>query len=185
MVEKSTFKIKIISIILIILVTVIIAGVFSYKGLKGIILNVSQSSKPEIKLGILKQILSDNLDAESSIKSYNLTHNSKYLIPFYKSALTNDKNIENLKLMVSDNKEQKILLERMVSIMDEKYEVLNEILSLHTDENIVKELTKFSNKIETEKEKLLLKNDTELTKQETHRENKRTFFKKYLVKEIK
>jgi signal transduction histidine kinase/DNA-binding NarL/FixJ family response regulator/HPt (histidine-containing phosphotransfer) domain-containing protein len=182
MIEKSTFKIKIISIILIILVTVIIAGVFSYKGLKEIILNVSQSSKPEIKLGILKQILSDNLDAESSIKSYNLTHNSKYLIPFYKSALTNDENIENLKLMVADNKEQKILLERMISVMDEKYEVLNELLSLHTDENIIKELTKLSNKIETKK--LLLKNDTESTKQ-VLKEDKRNFFQKIFGKKNK
>jgi len=151
---KLNSEIRIISFMLVIFLTVGITGLLAYRGFKQIVNSVSAASRPELKLSILKQIISDVSDAENSVKSYRLTRDNKLLTPFYKSILAVQKNVGELRMMTADNSRQSLLVNQLAMFVDEKYGILNEFLSLHPDENITNELVKISQMIEEENKKL-------------------------------
>lgn len=139
---------------LVIFLTVVITGILAFRGFQSIVAEVSHSSEPELKLTLVKEIVSDVSEAENNIKSYNLTRNAKYLSPFYNSILVADKNFTELKTLTKNNSGQYKIVEQMEVFVDEKYSVLNEMLSLYPDENIKNELAKISKKIAEETEQM-------------------------------
>lgn len=138
----------------IIFLTVVITGISGYLGLRNIVAEVSHSSEPELKLTLVKEVVSDISEAENNIKSYTLTRDVKYLSPFYNSILIADKNFTDLKELTKDNAAQLEAIEEMEELVDEKYSVLNEMLTLYPDENIKNELAKISVKIANETQQL-------------------------------
>lgn len=133
-----------------IFIIITITGVYAYKGFQSILSEVSHSSEPDIKISLVKQVVSDISEAEINVKSYNLTRDKKYLSPFYNSVLVIDKNINELKHLTGSNTEQEKMVVQMESLIDKKYSVLNELLSLYPDENITHELLKISERINRE-----------------------------------
>jgi signal transduction histidine kinase/CheY-like chemotaxis protein len=154
MINKTGSEIKIMGYIMLIFIIIAITGIFAYKGFQSILAEVSHSSEPDTKISLVKQIVSDISVAENNVKSYNLTRDKKYLSPFYNSVLVIDKNINELKRLTGPNKEQEKMVAEMEGLIDRKYNVLNELLSLYPDENITAELFKISERINHEAEVL-------------------------------
>lgn len=152
MIKRISSEIKIAAYIIVVLITITITGVLAYQGFRSIITEVSHSSEPDIKLSLMKQIVSDISGAENNVKSYNLTRDKKYLSPFYNSVLVIDKNINELKQLTKQNADQIIMVNRMETLIDRKYNILNELLSLYPDENITGELLKISERVNKEAE---------------------------------
>jgi len=150
MLKNIGSEIKIMSFILIIFLIVILTWTLAYKGLKSIVADVNHSHEPEMKLVLVKQTVSDISEAGSNIKSFNFTREPKYLSPFYNSVLTFDKNIGDLRLLTAGNSAQDKLLDQLEILTDENYTVLNQLLTLHPDENITNELIKISDKVAQE-----------------------------------
>lgn len=189
MLKKIGSEIKILSFMFAIFLTVIITGILANRGLQSIVNDVSHSSEPELKLTLVREIVSDVSEAGSNIKSYNLTRNPKYLAPFYNSILVADKNFNELKKLTNGNPEQFKLVEQMEGFVDEKFSILNEMLSLYPDENIKSELAKISKKIALETEQL--KEQQEMAKEEKavteeiFKPEKRSFFQRLFGKPAK
>ena len=154
MINKAGSEIKIMGYIMLIFIIIAITGIFAYKGFQSILAEVSHSSEPDTKISLVKEIVSDISVAENNVKSYNLTRDKKYLSPFYNSVLVIDKNINELKRLTGFNKEQEKMVTEMEGLIDRKYNVLNELLSLYPDENITAELFKISERINHEAEVL-------------------------------
>jgi signal transduction histidine kinase/CheY-like chemotaxis protein len=150
MFKKAGSEIEILSFMLVIFLTVVITGILAFRGFQSIVTEVSHSSEPELKLTLVKEVVSDVSEAENNIKSYNLTRNVKYLRPFYNSILIADKNFTKLKTLTETYPDQLQIVEQMEVLVDEKYSVLNEMLSLYPDENIKNELAKISIKMASE-----------------------------------
>lgn len=142
------FELKIVSVLVAVVILVAATGYFAYRSMTGIVQEVSMAARPDAKLTLLKQILSDLSDAESSVKSYNLTQNNEYLTPFYSSLSSVDERMEELKQLSKKNGAQKIIAERIHKLVEKKYELLNELLVLHYDDRITDELKKISVNLE-------------------------------------
>jgi signal transduction histidine kinase/FixJ family two-component response regulator len=185
MTNKIGSEIKIMGYIIVIFLIITITGVLAYKGFRSIIAEVSHSSEPDTKLSLMKQIVSDISEAENNVKSYNLTRDKKYLSPFYNSVLIIDRNINELKQLTKPNRDQEKMVLQMEALIDKKYNVLNELLSLYPDENITNELMKISERINKETE---LINDIK-TKQDEISEEKveerKSFFQRLFGKSDK
>lgn len=185
MLKKIGSEIKILSFMFAIFLTVVITGILAYRGLQSIVNDVSHASEPELKLTLVREIVSDVLEAENNIKSYNLTRDVKYLSPFYNSILIADKNFSKLKKLTATNAQELKLVEQMEAFVDSKYSVLNEMLSLYPDENIKSELAKISRKITAETELLRVKEDNEAEKivtTEIFQPAKKSFFQRLFGK---
>lgn len=152
MTSKIDSEKKIMGYMVVIFITIIITGVLAFKGFQSIVSEVSHASEPDIKVSLVKQIVSDISEAENNVKSYNLTRDVKYLSPFYNSVLIIDKNINELKQWTRANKGQTEMVVRMEDLIDKKYSILNELLGLYPDENITHELQKISYHINKESE---------------------------------
>ncbi len=185
MIKRIDSELKIMSFILVIFITIIITGILAYKGFSSIVGEVSRSSEPETKIVLVKQIVSDILEAENNVKSYNLTRDIKYLSPFYNSVLVIDKNINELKRLTKNNSAQSDMALRMEALIDQKYTVLNKLLTLYPDENITNELIKISKQVKEEKESINESKDIEGNKLETTPPKEKTFFQRLFGKSDK
>ncbi len=189
MFKKSGSEIEILSFMLVIFLTVVITGNLAFRGFQSIVSEVSHSSEPQLKLALVKEVVSNVSEAENNIKSYNLTRNVKYLSPFYNSILIADKNFSELKTLTKTNPEQYKMVERMENLVDEKYFVLNEMLSLYPDENIKNELAKISIKIASETAQLKEEQENHESAGSAAAENfipkKRSFFQRLFGKQDK
>jgi signal transduction histidine kinase/DNA-binding NarL/FixJ family response regulator len=183
-------EIKIMSFILITFFTVVITGILAYRGFQSIVAEVSHSSEPDIKLALVKQIVSDISDAGSNVKTYNFTHDVKYLTKFYNSTIVVDKNISDLKLLIKNNVAQKNLVDTLEVLTGDEYSTFNELLSLRPDENITNELTRISDKmaeenkrsdslqkLTAEKEEVIVPDQEKLIPIEKEKTKKRSLFK--------
>lgn len=147
---KKYFEIEqgIVSVLVVVVMLVAATGFFAYRSMTGVVQEVSLAVRPDAKLTLLKQILSDLSDAESSVKSYNLTQNSDYLSPFYSSLSSVDQRMEELKQLSKNSTAQQYIADRIQDLIEKKYAILDEMLALHYDEHITDELKKISANLE-------------------------------------
>jgi len=148
MAKQFGFEIKIISVLFAVLTLVTATGFLAYKSLTGIVADISAATHPDAKLSLLKQILYDLSDAESSVKSYNLTRNSDYLSPFYSSISAVDERMNELQRLSKQDPLQRTIADSIHKLIEKKYELLDEMLALHYDEKITDELKKISTVLE-------------------------------------
>jgi signal transduction histidine kinase/ActR/RegA family two-component response regulator len=158
--KLHSFKLQLVSIVLITLIMLAIIGVVTYFRLTYIVNNVSEATKPDVKLIFLKQINTDLTEAESMVKSYVLTRNSSYLRPFFSSISVIDNKVGVLQKLCADNAHQKIIVDSINTLIIKKYMLLNQLLLLNNDEKITEELRRISRKIEEAERKQLRHNDS-------------------------
>jgi signal transduction histidine kinase/CheY-like chemotaxis protein len=182
MANRFSFEIKTSGTTLLILSIVISIGIFTYRNLKKIVDEVSSASQPNAKIALLKQITSDLSDAESSVKSYNLTGDKNYLTPFYTAVAAIDERIDELKSISYQNADQKVIIDSIEVLIEEKYSILQQLLSLRKDQSIFNELDKISRQLEaTSSQTKAASNEAERETQENTtrpQETRKGIFKK-------
>lgn len=147
--KAFAFEIKVVLVLAAVLLMVATTGILAYKSLTGIVRDVDLAVRPDEKLTLLKQISADLYDAESSVKSYNLTHNNDYLSPFYNSVASVDDRMNELSRLSKNDTVQRAISDSINMLIEKKYELLNEMLALRHDEKITNELKKISLSLET------------------------------------
>jgi signal transduction histidine kinase/CheY-like chemotaxis protein/HPt (histidine-containing phosphotransfer) domain-containing protein len=148
MTTKFSFEIRTGGVTLVILFFVIATGILTYRNIKSIADDVNDASKPDIKISLLKQITSDLSDAESSVKSYNLTGDRNYLTPFYNAVGSIDEKISQLQFISAYNSAQRKFVDSIEVLVEEKYSILNKLLNLRYDQSIIDELEMISRKLD-------------------------------------
>lgn len=144
MATKSFSELKIIGIIFVVLLFVIASGILAYKSLTAIVSSASESAKPDVELVLLKGIFSELSDAENSVRSYSLSKDENYLSPYYQSVSIIDKKISSLYGLAGKNSLSFSLMDSITLLIEEKYALLNEMLTLHDETGITASLEKMS-----------------------------------------
>ena len=146
--KHFAFEYKIVAILVVVLLLVGATGFLAYRSLLGIVQDVNTATRPDARLSLLKQIMTDLSEAESSVKSYNLTGNSDYLAPFYNSIASVDDRMEDLKQLSRNEPVQLRMGDSLQALTEKKYRLLDELMALHYDERVISELKKISMKLE-------------------------------------
>ncbi|MES2590562.1 MAG: ATP-binding protein [Bacteroidota bacterium] len=158
--KHISFKRKLVSIVLAILLILTIIGGFTYFRLTNIVENVTEASKPDVKIRFLKQIYAELSDAENTVKSFILTRNSNYLKPFFSSVSLISERMNTLQKICNEDSEQRVMADSMRQLIVRKYAILNELLSLQDDQEITYELKRIFDKIEDAEKKQKQHNDS-------------------------
>lgn len=137
------FEIKIILSILVAVLIVVTIGILAYRSMSGIIYSISEEAKPDRKLTVLKNVLADLSDAESSVQAYTVTGDTIYLEPFYRSASTIDSRIDQL-YELSKEHDQESQIDTLKSLIEQKFLILNEMLAIREDNRVSKTLERIS-----------------------------------------
>lgn len=163
--KQLTTEWKITSILLAILLIVAAIGLLTYEGLTRIVNRVTASSSPDMKLVLTEQLLTNLSHAESSVKSYNLSRDDSYLVPFYRSLTVIDKQVDMLRLLSEKDTTYSQLTDSMALLIEDKYAVLTNLLSLGNNERVTNELRRIAARAELST-RLALKEFQANTKQE-------------------
>lgn len=163
------FEAKIIFFTLLVLLIVVIIGLLAHRSLSDMLFSIREEMRPDMKLTILKQIQAELSDAESSVKSYSITREPEYLEPFYEAASSIDGEVNNLYKLSIDQPEQQQVIDSLKFLIEQKFILLQSILSLQEDNRVEEALGKISDQLQkAEKEEMFASHTTppELTKEE-------------------
>lgn len=145
MIKKFTTEFRIAASIIGILCIVIFTGVWGYFSLTKVVNKVSDSARPDMRLALMEQLLANLAHAESSVKSYNLTRDEVYLTPFYRSLSTIDGQVASLKKLSAKNDSTYVALtDSIEQLIEKKYQILSDILSLGNNEKVTDELRRIA-----------------------------------------
>ncbi len=142
-----SFELRIIVILSVVLAMVTAIGVFTFNSLHGIIIDAKEATQPNSKIDLLKQVVGDLTDAESSMKSYRLTNDESYLTPFYESISQVDGRMALLKQQSSGEVYLMKLADSVAQLVEIKYSLLNRLLLLENNEKVADELQKIAQKL--------------------------------------
>jgi signal transduction histidine kinase/CheY-like chemotaxis protein len=142
-----TFEIKIISGILLAVVIVIAMGILSYRSLTDIVMGIREESRPDLKLSLLKNILSDLSDAESSVKSYSISNDTQYLPSFYQTSSSIDEKMDRLYTLSLEYTFQKPLIDSISALIEEKFSILHQLIFMQKENRVEETINKISKKI--------------------------------------
>lgn len=145
--KKISFELKIILTILIAVLIVGTIGIIAYNGMTKIVNSISEEAKPDLKLALLKNILSDLSDAESSVKTYSITNDDTYLIPYYQSVSSFEIKIDSLYRLSKQTKKQQPIIDSINFLIGEKFFILNEFLVIQHNDRVDAALQKITNKV--------------------------------------
>ncbi len=145
MIKKFSTEFRIAASIIGILCIVVVTGVWGYFILTKVVNKVSDSARPDMRLALMEQLLANLAHAESSVKSYNLTRDEVYLTPFYRSLSTVDGQVASLKKLSAKNDSTYVALtDSIEQLIEKKYQILSDILSLGNNEKVTDELRRIA-----------------------------------------
>ena len=87
-------------------------------------------SQPNKKLITLNAVLADIYDAESTIRTYTLTHNEDYLNFYFSFLLKINEKVDSLLLFTKDNTNQLAKIKVIKKLLEKKGKILDELLEL-------------------------------------------------------
>ena len=127
-------KIKIVIGCLLAVLTITIAGRFTYQSFNQMVRAMDSIGQPKTKLLHLNQILSDIANAEGSMRAYTLTNKSQYLSQYWKQFYQVEQQIHSLKLEMPLHSQQYVQLDSVQQLLREKQEKMRTFLALKEQE---------------------------------------------------
>lgn len=146
--KQLTTEWKISAVLLSILLIVASIGILTYVGLSSIVNRVTEASSPDMRLVLTEQLLTNLSHAESSVKSYNLSRDDSYLVPFYRSLTIIDKQVNDLRVLSENDTVYTHLTDSMALLIEQKYAILTNLLGLGNNERVTNELRRIAERAE-------------------------------------
>ena len=145
--KKVTFAYKIGLIMLIMLSMVGVVGIYTYQKFTAIVINVSELTRPDLRIVTAKAILSDLTDAENKVKSFSITEDTIYLNQFYQIVERTEIKLDKLRDQNSQ-REIAINIDTLDALIEDKVGILQELLLLQDEFRVQEALDKVVAKIE-------------------------------------
>ncbi len=150
--KSARFKLKLFTGIFFALAAVSAVALLSYNSVSKLVNALHEEAKPNRKLILLNEIMSDLSSAESSVRTYTITHNAAFLAPYQYAVASIEDKLEQLSSMNKDAGQ----IERLDSIsalISKKYSVFNELILLRQDDRVEDVLNKIIKKLNVREEK--------------------------------
>lgn len=133
MTKKITFRLKILLISLVILLSIGSLGLVAYYKFSSIVGQVSEATKTDRSIALAKEILADLTTAENKVKSYTLTRNESYIDQFDSVALNIEEKIVLLYSGVKNSVATHDDMDTLIGMVHHKFDILSSILTLQNE----------------------------------------------------
>lgn len=133
-------------VVISVLLTVI--GIFVYIQFSGIVKQVKDATRTDLRIVAAKDLLNDLTDAENSVKTYTLTRDTVYLSEYDSIVANVDTKVVLLYTGSKNTVENRKNMDSLQSLTALKFQILNEILALQNEFRVKEALDKVSDKID-------------------------------------
>lgn len=115
-----------------IVMAVIFSGFLVYKSLSQIVDSIHREARPDFKLLLIKDIESGLTEVENTVRLYTLTRDEKYFAPYEQVNQSIHDRLTALADYSQTSEEEKIQIDSIRLLTNQKLEVWEKILALHT-----------------------------------------------------
>lgn len=168
-----TIKRQFIGIVALILILVGIIGVSTYQQLSKVLIVITDSSKPDEQANITKRLLFDLSQAENYVKTYTLTNDSLYLDQYTNVSIKIGTTLSEIDTSQLFTKNSAIEFDSMIALIGNKFDILNELLTLQNEFRVEEALQKVSRTLDASVMKTKVNGDNSVT-QSTEGEEAKT-----------
>ncbi len=146
--KKIPFEKRVLIILILVLLVAIASALFVNNSLQNIVEEISEESEFDEDLVLLKGLMADISDAESSVKSFGLTKDEAYLDDYNEHLEDVDEKIFKLKEGVQAGTELENGLPQIDSLVSQKFLILDELLVVQSERSSDQILDKVLEKVE-------------------------------------
>lgn len=146
--SRFTFEFGIISLLVVVAGIVVVTGWLAYERFTSLVASVDEATRPDMQLLAMEKVLTNLSEAESAVKSYSITREDAYFTQFYETTVRTDKQIESLYGFLEADTASAPYLDSLHALVDEKFQVLNDLLILKNQYGAQQALEKFLAKVE-------------------------------------
>ncbi len=129
--SKLKIEFQITVLIIIIGIVVVTIGYFSYKSLSQIVQSIQQGTRPDNKIYIIKDIASDLMALENTVRLYGLTKKYDELDIFYTLEDNIAQSFKKLSNLENQDEYEKAHIDSFLKLSQEKVDLWNDILTIH------------------------------------------------------
>lgn len=147
--KKVTFEKKVLLILFAVICAVVFASFFVNSSLQSIVNKVSEESKFDEKVVLLKEVMVTIADAENAVKSYGLTKDTSYLDSYNSQINEVDKRIVDLSRLAEAGTQFAQDLPKFDSLVNTKFTILDELLMVQSQRSADLILNKVFEKVES------------------------------------
>ena len=126
---------KILLTFTIIIAALLTIGYFGQTTIYALIDSIQEESKPNLRLESIREILSDLIEAESSVRTYTITKDADDLAGYYRKVAQFDHKMDRLYDLSTDSL-RIAEVEEIGVLIDEKLTILNNLINLNEDDRI-------------------------------------------------
>lgn len=102
--KSNQFELKISILLVLVIVLVSVTGFIAYKRFSQVVNQLTDATRPDIRLITAQSLLNQLSDLENSAKTYNLTNDTIYLNQFFKSTVGIEEKVATLKMLNVEKK---------------------------------------------------------------------------------
>lgn len=155
--KRTSFQLKVISIMIVVITLVGLTGFYAYKQFSEIVINMSNAAKVDMRLVTAKSLINDVYEAENNVKSYSLAKDTTYLDKFYKAAEKAEIKLAQLRDYSIKDEELTLESDSLELLIVKKFNILNNLLIEQDKFRVEEVLDKVVNKIDSNVKKQQLK----------------------------
>ena len=111
-------------------------GYLSYRSLSAIVSSIQITSKPDLRLLIIREISNDFEKAENSVRMFTLTRNQADIKPYYTVIAGFDDKIDSLRLISRHDTMMLIQIDTISKLIEEDLLIWNEILDFYHNDSL-------------------------------------------------
>jgi signal transduction histidine kinase/CheY-like chemotaxis protein/CHASE3 domain sensor protein len=142
-------RIKLISIFIVTLGAVVLVGYVSFKGLTRLMITLEETVLPDYREDDIETLLYHISEAENNVRIYTITHENRYLRPFYDNLEKADSLIQYLREGSESDLYLSQHLDTINQFLNRKTNIQNRIIRLKQDQNRIDVYEEVLAKIQT------------------------------------
>ncbi len=174
--KSNRFELKISVLLLLVIILVSVTGFIAYKRFSQVINQLTDASRPDLRLITAQSLLNQLSDIENSAKTYNLTNDTIYLNQFFHATEGIEEKVATLK-MLNIEKKHALDVDKIDSLINEKILVLSDLLIIQDEFRVERVLTKIVSKINVNEQEKTNSSQPTIQKEDLSKKNFFNWFK--------
>ena len=129
--KKIGVEIQVTLLAIFILVAVVLSGQLVYESLSQIVNSIHKEARPDMKLMLIKKVVSDLTEVENTVRLYTLSNDDRFFRPYQELRKSIDDKSTSLKDYLVSDEQTKIYIDSLQLLTLQKLVIWDDILNLH------------------------------------------------------
>lgn len=131
--SKFKFEYRIILFMLTALSLICVSGIYTYSKISKTVENIQLEAGQDLRLALAESIQSESLEAESNVKSFNISEDSSFIRSYYMNVKKVEEKLIYLDEIQTNSPIFSFNVDSLKSLLNRKFDVLEQLMSLRAD----------------------------------------------------